>query len=151
MNSKSNFKINNQGFSFIFFEKFQVFLCTWSLERCLRMWFYELTGVFVGFDVADPIEELKLSLMRLWRYTGNFSGHTNSEREEEDGARGAPPRVWKRKRDLYSEISSAFTRNWWLPMNISWSEGLCSWVLRSLPLGLLCAHCMLHRPNLLLF
>ena len=116
------------------------FFCTWSLERCLRMWFYELTGVFVGFDVADPIEELKLSLMRLWRYTGNFSGHTNSEREEEDGARGAPPRVWKRKRDLYSEISSAFTRNWWLPMNISWSEGLCSLEF-AIP-RTLCVHCM---------
>ena len=100
------------------------------------MWFYELTGVFVGFDVADPIEELKLSLMRLWRYTGNFSGHTNSERRRRSQRGARAPRVWKRKRDLYSEISSAFTRNWWLPMNISWSEGLCSWVLRSLPLGL---------------
>ena len=46
-----------------------------------------LTGVFVGFDVADSIEELRLSPMRLWRYSGfdgselllgNFSGHRKS-------------------------------------------------------------------------
>lgn len=111
MNSKSNFKINNQGFSLIFFEKFQAFLCTWSLERCLRMWFYELTGVFVGFDVADPIEELKLSLMRLWRYTGNFSGHTNSERRRRRSQRGArAPRVWKRKRETFILRSAQLLR-----------------------------------------
>ena len=55
---------------------------------------------------------------------------TNSEsrrRSSRESKRAA--RVWKeRERDLYSEISSAFTRNWWLPMNISWSEGLCSCV-----------------------
>ena len=83
------------------------FLCTWSLERCLRMWFYELTGVFVGFDVADPIEELKLSLMRLWRYTGNFSGHTNSERRRRSQR---APRVWKRKRETFILRSAQLLR-----------------------------------------
>ena len=106
--------LNDQGFSLSFSKKFQEvwsFLCTWSLERCLRMWFYELTGVFVGFDVADPIEELKLSLMRLWRYTGNFSGHTNSERRRRRSQRGArAPRVWKRKRETFILRSAQLLR-----------------------------------------
>ena len=93
------------------FQEVRSFLCTWSLERCLRMWFYELTGVFVGFDVADPIEELKLSLMRLWRYTGNFSGHTNSERRRRRSQRGArAPRVWKRKRETFILRSAQLLR-----------------------------------------
>ena len=71
------------------------------------MWFYELTGVFVGFDVADPIEELKLSLMRLWRYTGNFSGHTNSERRRRSQR---APRVWKRKRETFILRSAQLLR-----------------------------------------
>ena len=53
----------------------------------LKMSVNGLTGVFVGFDVAESIQELRLSPMRLWRYSGfdgselllgNFSGHRKS-------------------------------------------------------------------------
>ena len=56
---------------------------------------------------------------------------TNSEsrrRSSRESKRTLQEFERERERDLYSEISSAFTRNWWLPMNISWSEGLCSCV-----------------------
>ena len=84
-------------------------------------------------------------LLKNWSFLSCGSGATLGisraiqTRREEDGAREElelQEFERERERDLYSEISSAFTRNWWLPMNISWSEGLCSWVLRSLPLGL---------------
>ena len=140
MNSKFNAPFKWSRFQSIFFKKFPrsleffVHLKPWTVLENVILWAYRRFCWFWRCGSYWRTEAFSHAALALhWEFLGPYKlGEKKTEPERSSSSKS----LKEKERDLYSEISSAFTRNWWLPMNISWSEGLCSWVLRSLPLGL---------------